>query len=202
MKVGIKAAITDDRGLDIKSKEHLEHCKAQAQDNSLIPLGIWGDGAPCNWNREESVETFSLNLPGQKGEFRKLRLPITALCRRHVSENTWDDILKVVSWSLRHCANGTYPQRRHNNTPWLKSDKQRRKNAQQRFDFKAALVEVRGDWKFFGECFKFPKHNTKEGCCWSCRCTPEQVDGFAFLNEIFSKNVLIRMRFSYKIPPD
>ena len=39
----------------------------------------------------------------------------------------------------------------------------------------SVLVEVRGDWKFFGETFGFPKHNTKKGCCWLCECTPAQV---------------------------
>jgi methyl coenzyme M reductase subunit C len=36
-------------------------------------------------------------------------------------------------------------------------------------------VEVRQDWKFANEVFGFPAHNTVEGCCWACKCTPAEV---------------------------
>ena len=39
----------------------------------------------------------------------------------------------------------------------------------------AALVEVRGDWQFFKECFAFPGWKELAGCCWRCRCTPSQI---------------------------
>ena len=39
----------------------------------------------------------------------------------------------------------------------------------------AALVEVRGDWAFFKECFSFPGWRELKGCCWRCRCTPRGI---------------------------
>ena len=102
-------------------------------------------------------------------------------CSR-ISDHTWDDLMEVIAWSLQHAANGTWPRRRHDGSEFRtdKGDKTRLRKASQpgepeKLGIRAALVEVRGDWKFFGECFKFPKWNTKRGCCWTCKCTPEQV---------------------------
>ena len=175
-KLGSAEALLANAGLDPLSSAHLEKCARQAGE-PLVALGIWGDGVPVNWDRTESVETFSLSLPGQTGKYKSLRMPITVVSRKQVSENTWDDILSVVAWSLNHCAAGTRPQQRHDAHAWLESDCHRKKGVGQsvRLGVRGALVEVRGDWKMFGETFHFPKHNTKAGCCWQCTCTPEQV---------------------------
>ena len=174
-------ALRDRRGLDPCSLAHLVHCETQA-NTELTPVGLWGDGAPCNWDRSESCENFSLNLPGQSGAYKSLRLPLTALLRSRISDHTWDDLMEVIAWSLQHAANGTWPRRRHDGSEFRtdKGDKTRLRKASrpgepEKLGIRAALVEVRGDWKFFGECFKFPKWNTKRGCCWTCKCTPDQV---------------------------
>lgn len=160
-------------GLDPKSLGHLEKCE-RAAGQQLLALGLWGDGVPVNWDRTESVETFSLNLPGQIGAFKPLRLPITALSRKQVTENTWTDIMSVIAWSLRHAANGTYPVARHDLEPWQPADAKRAKKASKELGLRAALVEVRGDWKMFGEIFHFPKWNQLAGICWRCTCKPHQ----------------------------
>ena len=160
-------------GLDPLSLKHLQSCERSA-GTQLLGLGLWGDGVPVNWDRTESVETFSLNLPGQVGQYKPLRLPITSLSRKQVTENTWYDVMDVIAWSLRHCADGTYPGHRHDFEPWKPSDKVRAKQAQKELPVRAALVEVRGDWKMFGEIFHFPKWNQNAGICWRCPCTPEE----------------------------
>ena len=161
-------------GLDPKSLDHLTNCERKA-GQPLLSLGLWGDGVPCNWDRTESVETFALNLPGQCGVYKPLRLPITAISRKQITDNTWIDIMSVIAWSLRHASFGTYPAVRHDALDWQKSDKARAKHANQELPVRAALCEVRGDWKMFGEIFHFPKWNTSAGICWRCTCKPEQV---------------------------
>ena len=47
----------------------------------LIGVGIWGDGAPCNWDRSDSIEVFSMLLPGLSEEWRNLRIPLTGLSK-------------------------------------------------------------------------------------------------------------------------
>ena len=79
-------------------KEHLRYCEERA-GATLLGLGLWGDGVPCNWDRTESVETLSLNLPGQKGRFQAMRLPIFALSKKQMIEETWEDVFELVAWS-------------------------------------------------------------------------------------------------------
>ena len=113
-------------GLDAVSRAHLLHCEAEA-GCPLIGLGLWGDGAPCNWDRSEALEVFSLNIPGLANETNKtLRIPITGLSKKTlVTMHTFDDILEVVAWSLRYCALGQYPKERHDHADWKESDKWR-----------------------------------------------------------------------------
>ena len=66
---------------------------------------------------------------------------------------------------------------RHDASAFSKADCHRAKRAGQPLGLRAALAEVRGDWKMFGEVFGFPKWNTKAGVCWRCNCRPDQVSG-------------------------
>ena len=171
---GEAAALYDVTNMDIKTKEHLDYCAGQA-GSPLIGLGLWCDGCPCNWDRTKSVETVSLNLPGLAGEHASMRLPIVSILRDHIGENTFDDIMDVVQWSLHWCALGTGPPCRHDNRCFAEryGDPHRRPN--QPLLTKSALCEVRGDWKMMSEVFKLPKHNENGGVCWSCPCTPQQA---------------------------
>ena len=173
-KYGNLDVLLSNQKLDTKSKDHLEEMETGAGER-LVPLGLWGDGAPCNYDRTESVETFSLNLPGIMEPYHTLRLPITAISRKQIGKHTWGDILDKVSWSLQWCFLGVYPWARHDNTAWRKTDWKRCKKCGKSLGIKSVLVEVRGDWKFFGETFGFPKHNLHRGCCWMCECTPQEA---------------------------
>ena len=51
----------------------------------------------------------------------------------------------------------------------------RENKAGQPLGFQALLCEVRGDWKFYKECFNFPGWNTFSGICWLCDCTPAEL---------------------------
>ena len=164
-------------GMDVKTLEHYKYCQEQSQCHDLLGVGIWGDGIPCNWDRSETVEAISINLPGQTGEFKKLRIPLVGLSSKQVVDDTWTDLFEVISWSFQIAANGYYPTCRHDGTAWLNGqwDKTRKKKAGAPLGIKAALVECRGDWQFYSKVFSFPKWNTLRGCCWRCNCTPDQA---------------------------
>ena len=172
-RLGSKDVLMATDGLDPLSAAHLQKCEAKASAK-LLPLGLWGDGVPCNYDRSESVEVFSLNLPGQAGQYKPLRLPITAFPRNAIAEGTWDDILLVVTWSLRYCAAGFWPLTRHDGSAWH-GDGKRYAKAGTSLNIRACLVEVRGDWKMMAETFHFPSWNQKRGCCWRCTCTLDQA---------------------------
>ena len=167
--------------MDPLSHAHLTKCEAEA-GCKLLGLGIWGDGVPCQWDRNESVDVLSLNLPGVGDSYENLIIPITALPHGMLSTNTWDDILAVVKRSLVALAVGRYWNRRADGHEDWRTDKaahasdaKRAKLANKSIGLRAALVEVRGDWKFFKDVFRFPAWNEKAGCCWICPCIPDQV---------------------------
>ena len=80
------------------SLRHLEKVESEiGEDSSIIPLGLWGDGVPCNWDRSGSVDCLAMSLPGLLGKAHNMRLPITVLNHQDVCYHTW---CHVVSCSL------------------------------------------------------------------------------------------------------
>jgi len=157
--------------MDPLTKQHLEYCEAEAQCK-LLGIGLWGDGAPTQWDRSQSIDVISMSLPGST-EFRSLRIPLLAIPHSRVCSETWEDIFAIVKWSLTILATGIWPSCRHDGTPWEKTDLHRKKPREL---IKGALVEVRQDWKFAAETFGFPAHNSNWGCCWKCECKPDEVN--------------------------
>ena len=172
LKHGFEEALMATDNMEPLTLQHLRHCEAQA-GGKLLGLGLWGDGAPTQWDRNETIDVLSLSLPGQANT--TLRIPLVVLPHSRVCAETWQDVFAIIKWSLTILATGAWPTCRHDGTPWNASDKCRR-NA--RPLLRAALVEVRQDWKFAVEVFGFPAHNTGEGCCWKCKCKPNEVHGW------------------------
>ena len=86
--------------------------------------------------------------------------------------NTKDEIWKIFMWSATCLKNGQYPDKRHDGSAWLKSDKQRRQ-MQGCLPAKGILCEIRADWDWFNQFLQLPTFNTKSGMCWMCNCTYE-----------------------------
>ena len=71
-KNGIKSKILDRSNLDPLSLQHLLECETASGVDELLGLGIWGDGAPTQWDINESIDVISLFLFGCK-EFQILQ---------------------------------------------------------------------------------------------------------------------------------
>jgi hypothetical protein len=54
-------------GMDPNTLKHVKACEAKAGCR-LAAISLWGDGAPCNWDRTESLEVFATHLIGLPGE--------------------------------------------------------------------------------------------------------------------------------------
>ena len=173
LKNGFKEKMMNRDQLDPLSLQHLLECE-ELSGEDLLGLGIWGDGAPTQWDRNETIDVISLSFPGIDG-YQNLRIPLIILPHSRVCSETWEDFFAILKWSLTVLATGHWPTCRHDGSDWNETDKCR-KTA--RPFLKAALVEVRQDWKFAVEVFGFPAHNTVEGCCWACKCTPPEVQGW------------------------
>ena len=179
---GDMETIMERSGCDPNTLAHVERAEVAA-GVGLLPLGLWGDGVPCQWDRAESIEAISLNLPGQCDEYKQLRLPLVSFPKKFTSTNTWLDIFEVLSWSFRALASGISPRHRHDGSPWIASDRWR-STAQRRnpsraeappIEQRATLCEVRADWVFHTSVFHLPAHNRVSGNCWRCDHTPAEV---------------------------
>ena len=101
---GNKETLYSRTTLDPVALEHLLECESSAGER-LVPVGMWGDGTPCNWDRSESLEIFSYNLPGLPEQYRSLRIPFTAINKKFKSStDTFDDIMQVFQWSMEKLA--------------------------------------------------------------------------------------------------
>ena len=171
---GLKEVILSEDCLDRVGREHLQWMRQALSLEELLGFGIHGDGVPCNYDRTESVEMISLNLPGVGGKYARMRIPLVVLPHSYVSHNTMDDLMEILAWSMRHALAGTRPTARHDGSPWLKTDAKRVKKTRS-LGWNACLVEVRSDWDFLNKCFHFPTHNLGAGICWKCNCRRNQV---------------------------
>lgn len=174
LKNGFEEALMATDHMDPLTLQHLRGCEREAGE-ALLGIGMWGDGAPTQWDRGETIDVLSMSLPGLK-DHASLRIPLIVLPHSKVCSETWTDVFAVIKWSLICLATGSWPSSRHDGSPWKESDKCRKAA---RPLLRAALVEVRQDWKFAGEVFGFPAHNLGEGCCWKCKCKPQEVHGVA-----------------------
>jgi hypothetical protein len=172
-----ETALFQHGGLCKQSADHLANC-AQLMGISLhelVAVNFWGDGVPMNFDRTQSLEVFSMAFPGLAAEHHNLRFPITVIPKKYVAkQKTKDDILKIISWSMEHLAAGMFPVQRHDAEPWQHSDTWRKRKSNQPLP-RGILVEVKGDWAFMKDCFRFPQHNEKQGCCWLCHVCPDGI---------------------------
>jgi hypothetical protein len=175
LAISNKEKLLQKDGLEPRDLEHLQKVAEEFGENAddLLALGFWCDGVPFNWDRTQSVEVLSFNLPGLKGEWENLRIPITCVPKDWVAtDETFHDLLEIVLWSLQCLASGEMPSSRHDRSQWTRSDKWRAKHQGETIGVKAFLVEVRGDWLMMKEVFHLPGWRDNTGCCWLCKATP------------------------------
>ena len=167
--------LSDTSDMDPISLDVLIQARSETGVDDMLGFGLHCDGVPHSWDREESAEVFSCNLPGIGGRWRNMRIPMLVLPHSAIGPNTWDDVLEVFAWSLIWARQGVRPPQRHDRVPWLPSDCARAKKAGQTMDWSAAVVEIRGDWKMLKETFHLPGWNEKGGICWDCTCKVNEV---------------------------
>ena len=196
--VGSREALLSREGLSLETLQHVRTAALELglDEKEVLPVGLWGDGVPFNWDRSESLEIISINLPGAGGQ---LRLPITAIPKKYIiKETTWDDVFKVVSWSFRCLLSGEYPSTRHDNKPFGAGEKKRNQLKGTPIGVIGLLAEVRGDWAFFKEAFRFPGWAENEGCCYRCRATKGNIRSVG-VDAIWRNTVLSSHEFMIRL---
>jgi hypothetical protein len=166
--------------LSPRALRHLVQCKDKLHDAMVVPIGLWGDGCPVNYDRTESVEMITMSLPGLTDKGSCFRVPLVGLSKRFVmTDKTYDSIFEVLAWSFEALASGRMPSTRHDGSHWSSSDAWRRRLSDKAIGVKGVLAEIRADWQFLSSCFRLPYHNLNAGCCWRCRVTPALLKDFS-----------------------
>lgn len=146
---------------------------------TYIALGFHGDGVPVQGTiREESLDFLTINLPAMEGG-AGLRVPFTVFQSKfHWEYKTKAAILEVLLWSFDCLKQGRYPTRRHDGSPWLKSDKTRAK-LKGKLPVQGILCEIRGDWDWLNSWLNFPVWNTGSGMRWLCKAKHVDFKNFS-----------------------
>ena len=171
-EMGNHDVVFDTKGLDLQNQKRAKEI-LDAMGEPYIPVSIWGDGVPFSWDRKKSADLWCLSLPGQEHKpYRDLRVTLTSLPHENVVRETQDDIWEVLSWSFACLAKGHFPWGRHDQQPWSEGVTWRQKRAGKDL-VKAALIEVKGDWKQMSSCFGLPmwSRTLHKPICWLCNAT-------------------------------
>ena len=94
-----RGILEEDRAL---LRAHAEACEPARGPATILPLGLWSDGVPCNWDRSQSLEIIALTLPSIPG----YRFPLFCIKKAfQVKQTTMDSALQVLVWRwLWDCA--------------------------------------------------------------------------------------------------
>ena len=184
LKLGDRHLLGQTSQMDPESLKHLNKCIEMRGVQDLLGYSLHCDGVPHSWDRAESCEVFSFNLPGLAPPYQNMRIPLFSLPHSSIGPNTWDDIMKIMAWSMRCMWQGKHPEKDHNLKPFAPGS-ERAKLAGNDLSCCSALVEIRGDWKMLAETFHFPKWNEIGGICWSCTCIVAEVPLSKFLATLF-----------------
>ena len=161
-------------GLCENSKQHLLLCQQKMQCENLVGLAYWGDGVPCTFDKNQSIEVMSWFLPGLMGVDQNIRIPFSIINKRYFTADhaTIDDCMQIFAWSMKALFCGEYPEYDHTG---VKLTGRRAQLAGTSLGCKGVLLEVRGDWAYFKSAFRLPQHNEGAGICWLCEAKPADV---------------------------
>ena len=128
-----------------------------------IPLGMHGDGA--SFSKQDSSYVFSWNSLIGAGQTMQKRFVATVIRKTDMVDGTIDRISKVLSWSFNAILSGKFPRESWDGKALPGGDGLLAKG------WRGALCQVRGDWAFYCEIFRFPQWNAAERMCWLCKAS-------------------------------
>ena len=97
-------------------------------------------------------------------------LPKARLCKCGCQGyHTYQAFFKIIAWSMQHLSAGTSPTSRHDGTVWATREETVRIAGGMSIA-KGALLQIRGDWDFYSEVFRF-RTASQDRFCWMCDAT-------------------------------
>ena len=82
---------------------------------------------------------------------------------------------EFVHWCISALAEGKFPESRHDQSAWGPADEFRESLQGKRMGFKAALLDIKGDWSEFAKSLGFQAWKSRLRPCLFCDCTLEDL---------------------------
>lgn len=147
----------------------------------VLPLALYMDG--ISMTRNDSIfGVFLYSLQTLKRHliavFRKSFLCKCGCGGRCTLLPLW----VLLHWSLTALANGKWPSRKHDGTPWAQADGQRAEQAGKRMYFRGCVLQVKADWAEFSKTLGFTSWASTLYPCPFCKMTKDDmynVEGFS-----------------------
>ena len=148
--------------------------------SEVLILGLHADGVQYTCSVRaggaRSIFVGSVNIiSGQTLASRGKRHFLFALSKRRLCDcgcqgfHTLQEVFYVFAWSMRCLLQGVAPAVRHDGSPWSEEEANSRLPAGSSLP-RAALLQVRGDWEWLTQAFRFRSVNS-ESFCWMCEAT-------------------------------
>ena len=128
-----------------------------------IPLGMHGDGGA--FSKQDSLYIISWNSLIGQGSTASKRFLFTVFRKSEMVDGTLDAVFRVLAWSFNLMLEGKWPKKNYHGRAMANGGKDIAGG------WRAALCQVRGDWAFYTEVFRFPAWNSAERMCWLCRAS-------------------------------
>ena len=131
--------------------------------SKTIPLGMHGDAGA--FSKQDSLYILSWNSLLGGGTTVQKRFLFTVVRKKDMTGDTLNAMLDILSWSFNVLLNGLAPKSDyygkslHGEYEYLADG------------YRGCLSQVRGDWAFYTEVFKFPQWNGAERMCWQCKAS-------------------------------
>jgi hypothetical protein len=125
-----------------------------------IALGLHADGAPLT--KHESLFTIAWNSLHGTGTTMQTRFIFTCIKKSDMGPGTMEAIWDYFAWSMNSLLTGMTPGRDWLGRQLLGGGKPLAKG------WRAACVQVRGDWEFYTSALNLPRWDGAENCCWVC----------------------------------
>ena len=141
--------------------------------DQAIPIGMHGDGGA--FSKTDSLYTISWNSLLGAGSTIQKRFLFTIVRKSEMVPETLDRIFHIMSWSFNALLAGKTPVKDHDGYNTIGGGEVLAHG------LRGVLCQIRGDWQFYQEVFKFPAWNGALEMCWLCRAS-STIPGLAFID--------------------
>ena len=141
-----------------------DHPSVAGRDvRNALALGLRGDSAP--FCKTQSLHTIAWNSLHGLGDTLRTRLVFTSVVKSTCVPGTLATLHRYLAWAMNALEGGQWPA-----LDW-QGKRHPRSGEVLAAGWRGMCVQVRGDWEFYADVFRFPRWNNAENMCWVCRAS-------------------------------